>query len=887
MGAHDGMGQAYAFTTDAGRVWMRTTDAAGPPNLVDVLHANGAQASVLGCAHAPGPVPGSVQLFLVVEAGARQQVLHATVRNVGALAVTRTLHARAFTTLLSSPVPVTSVTHVGDGLLVGTADQALHYAPVQPPAARVVQLGAPAGQPDAMTEIMAAKDAIALLLNNLCTQLPLMAAAVEQAASAAVLTALGSTIKTQQQNLDKVFDQPLSALISQHGQAKAADLAAKAGNSGAEKKTAMPAGHAAVRRLLVQKLDVQRYLDAFAVRPAAARTADVLSAPADGPDTLEALGQLFASFNTLLDAAHLDTLVTMGVTDLLRAVSGTQPFSAMLDNFFNAFKIDDAMNALHGVFSGGQFAALIAKLPLAAYLQQPVQNAFFKALYAHYYPDKPFAVVDMIAFLGALLGFVAFEIQGKGDDFQAVFFDKQSCDAFTNAPATLVALMQGKPAPATAVAAAAPMMAFSALAAPPPPPVPASDPPPAWRVIVATALSATSTLILGALGAVSFGTGLIASPIVGGLAGGLSQGLFGMLKNLDTDDVQYDLLSGFVGGFSGAFTATLIGNNLFGIWAQHGDTPTDRIQRLQWIMATSALTLGAGGGAVVAALVKNYAKTGKVDFLDPLASLTGAVAGMGGGAMGCGLHFMGALSGGTCLPVALSLADAQRFARTALLGPVPVLMSNATALPGPSGLYPNAIAIPSMGVYATQFAQPGATPPGGLSIAFVKRQEFVEMDVYPNSPTAGYNTRRERLFWLEGTPPVAPNVNPVPGRIADLVIGVHGIGRYVFPVLCHLNADGESTEYTRPMYKDDFARFLLNQNPVRDLLARIEPVRRPVVKLMVCFSALPVGCCSLGQELATRLGATVYAGRPPVYPWLDAQSLPRVPDLGGWIVYNP
>src|SRR5581483_7402514 len=108
----------------------------------------------------------------------------------------------------------------------------------------------------------------------------------------------------------------------------------------------------------------------------------------------------------------------------------------------------------------------------------------------------------------------------------------------------------------------------------------------------------------------------LASPITGGVAAGVGQCLGGMLQNLDTRDAKWDLLGGFVGGFTGALLSTLIGNKLFGIWAQKGDTPSARIQKLKLIMIGFSLTLGGGGGAVISSLVKNYAKSQKLVFDD-------------------------------------------------------------------------------------------------------------------------------------------------------------------------------------------------------------------------------------------------------------------------------
>lgn len=862
----------YLFDTRDGLLWLNAKAAARPAARISLEPGN---PKVISCTQSPGPVSGTVHLCLVVVDGDFHKVLHARVQDHQQLFATQRLHLRSFRTLFRSSAIISRITHAGDGVLVSTADQALHYVQLGTPGARPLQLtasAAAANGDDPLSEVIAAKNAIATFLDNLCDQLPNIAAAVEKAATTAVFDALGAGIKAQQQNLEKVFDTPLATAIAQHNQGSSVEAAVGLTTPASDAGAA--GSDPAVRRLLLRQLDVQRYFDVFSPLPLEAMAMPVLEVrnSGDGSDPFDALGKLFASFAELLNAKQLVSLTSMGATDLLQAISGTKPFSSVIGDFFQLFKIDDAMSALHGVLGSGQFSSLIGQLGLKAYLQQPVQNAFFIALYAHYFPGKTFTVGDLIAFMGALLGFIAFEIQGSSAEFQAVFSDPQSLAQFTGAPATLVALINGTPAPSSADFA---LMSLAADAATEPG---TADAPPAWRVGVASALSGVTTLIIGTFGVFNFGTGLIASPMVGGVAAGISQGLFGILQNLNTDDVKWDLLSGFAGGFSGAFISTLLGNKLFAGWAQNGATPSARIPKLQLIMLGSVLTLGAGGGAVVSALVKNYAKTGKLDFNDPLALTSGAIGGLGGGAMGCGLHFMGGLSGGSCLPVQLPLADANANAMNGLAAALPAVMGNAAQLPAPNPAVPVALPGWSMAVYATRFNEPGAVPADGLSLALVKWAEFQLMD-------NGYAGMRERLFWLEHV--AAPPYTPPANRRADLVIGVHGIGRFVFPALTHYDTGGVRVNLSRPMSKADFAQFLTGQVYLTNYLNGIRNQgRTPIVKLLICFSALPLGCCSLGQELATQLNATVYAGRPPVYPWLDAANFPRVPGWGGWIRYD-
>jgi hypothetical protein len=317
-------------------------------------------------------------------------------------------------------------------------------------------------------------------------------------------------------------------------------------------------------------------------------------------------------------------------------------------------------------------------------------------------------------------------------------------------------------------------------------------------------------------------------------------------------------------------------------------------------MTGFTITLGGGGGAIVSSLIKNYAKSGKLVFSDPLALITGAIGGAGGGAMGCGLHFMGALSGSSCLPVALSRTEADALRMSGIVMPPPApppppppppVLNRVQLLTALDPNFPPAFPNIGMGTYYTEFNDAGAVPQRGQSIAFVTSAEFTGMDG-PASPRR-YINQRQKLFWLEAT---AAGGAPPAAQRADLVIGVHGIGRHVFPCISHraaAAAGAGTVNFTRPMYKDDFAAFLAGDPHIAAFLLGITvggagvAGRTPIIKLAVCFSALPLGCCSLSQELATRLGAIVYGGRPPVYPWLDATGRPQVPDWGGWIRYDP
>jgi hypothetical protein len=871
-------------------------------NATSLLRKGG---KIVECDQAPGPQPASIRLCITVENNDSHEVYTALILDVQRVLENRAINFRLFKRVLSSATPISKISAIKDGVFVSAKDGALYYGDALGPSPRVHTLlgAAPeslAASPSGpMADIVAAKDGIAEFLSNLLDALPKIVAAVEKRVGQEVLDAFAAAIKAQQQELVKVFNQPLSALIQQTPQASPNSALAAVSPSPGE-----PAEHA-VRRLFVNKLELGRILSPFSEQPtlstdipAAAAAAEAVAAT----DPIDALGRLFEPLSSMLNAKNTQSLLNLGVTDLLEAISGSKPISDVLNDVFNIFKIDDTMNTFHSILSGGQCSALIGQVPLKDYLSKPVENQFFNALYAHYFPGKQFTALDFAAFMGALFGYVAFAAQGKTSTFNSVFSDPRSLKELTSCPEKLVQAISGSsPVPAAmpvSAAASIPTEAASGGAkiqrvalttSPPTAAAPAEDSPPAELVAAACLVSTFVTLAIGVAGVFSFGTGLIASPITGGVAAGVGQCLGGILQNLDTRDAKWDLLGGFAGGFTGAFLSTLIGNKLFGIWAQKGDTPSARIQKLKLIMIGFTLTLGGGGGAVVSALLKNYAKSGKLVFDDPLALTTGAVGGIGGGAMGCGLHFMGALSGSSCLPVELSLAEANTIAMRAIAPPAPFppqTVDRIQPLPAPNAAFPpGLLAVPNaaMGVYRIAYNDPGRVPTSGRSIAFVTYNEFATMDGSPPGATK-YINRRQKLFWLEaGATPATP---PPANRIADLVIGVHGIGRYVFPCITHrANPPGPRENFTRPMYKDDFVGYLAADPWITGFLGGLG--RPGIIKLAVCFSALPLGCCSLSQQLATRLNAIVYGGRPPVYPWLDSTSSPRVPGYGGWVKYTP
>ena len=895
------------FITKDGQLWLGDDPQGLAPVALNIASLLRKGRKIVECDQAPDLQLPSIRLCITVANEESHDVFTALIPDVQRVLEIGAMDLRLFKRVLSSPTPISKISAIKEGVFASATDGALYYGDAVGPSPKVHTLvgAAPASlaaSPSGpMADIVAAKEGIATFLSNLIDALPKMVAAVERRVGQELLDAFAAEVKAQQKNLGNVFNQPLSSLIQKGPQASPNSALAAVSASPGE-----PAEHA-VRRLFVNKLELGRYLNPFSTHqvtaeiPAAAPAAAAVA----GTDPMEALGKLFQPLSSMLDAKNTQSLLAMGTEDFLEAISGAKPISDVLNDLFNVFKIDETMKALHSILSGGQCSVLVGQVPLKDYLSKPVDNAFFNALYDHYFSGKTFTVLDLAAFMGALFGYVAFAARGKTADFHSVFSDQQSLNELTSCPGKLVQAISGSSAPPppamrASVAASMPRSAApggakalrSALTDPPLPPLPApqllaEDPPPEWRVAVACTVSALTTLALGTAGAVSFGTGLIASPLTGGVAAGIFQCLGGIIQNGDTRDAKSDLLGGFFGAFTGAFLATVVGNRLFANWAQSGATPTARIQKLKLIMIGFTLTLGGGGGAIISSLLKNYAKSGTLVFNDPLALTTGAIGGAGGGAMGCGLHFMGGISGAMCLPVALSETEATNMAMSAITPPQPVL-NRIQPLPLANPMFPQALPVvlplvPRMGVYCTEFAD-AAVPPSGRSIAFVKWSEFTGMDG-PAGPTT-YINQRQKLFWLEATAAGGP---PPYDRQADLVIGVHGIGRYMFPCITHRDpVSGVSVNYTRPMYKDDFANFLRNDPWIGPWITQylFNVDRVAVIKLAVCFSALPLGCCSLSQELATRLQAIVYGGRPVIFPWLDGNR-PQVPGFGGWIRYDP
>lgn len=878
---------AYTFSVEGGALWLTSADKSGSASRISVTGRRLAGATITHC-HQSTDAGGSVQLSFVLHAEGQHQIFHHMVHRPGQLHQSPSLPLHTARHVLTTSSSIDKITHTGDGLFASTASGEAFY--VQTSGARrqpVMLVAAPVATPTAalgssgpFEDIFAAKNGIATFLDNMADQLPNIAGAVEKKVTKTILDDFGQTIKSVQTTLDSLFEKPLTYFISQNhsGTSATALMAGMAGkgsgtggsaSSGSD--TVAPPSRQDLHALLVRKMDIGRYFNVFgpAAMAAAVAPAPPSSGTTAGSDPWNELGQLFQPFSTFLNAKSLVKLIQMASDDLIRVLAGNQPFSSVVDDFFSLFKVDDMMAQFNMILSGGQVSKLVADLGIKGYLDTPITNDFFSALYDHFFPDQTFTARDLIALSMAIVAFSVAEIQGKESGFRDTFNTPANVAVLTGFPASLVTLIGGR-------AASEPShVAMRAMAAAP------GSIRDTILVVVGCIVAVLLTLVIGFFGVLSYGTGLIASAVVGGIAGGIGQTLGGLFIEQDLKDSGANMLAGFVGGFTGAYVATLLGNKAFGSWAQNGATPTARVNKLKLIMAGSVITLGGGGGGVVASVIKTKVATGTIKYDDPISLAAGITAGLGGGAMGCGLHFMGGLSGSSCLPIVLTRQEAAASRIRAILpaaGPLPP-MSNATAVPMPNPAFPaGLLANPnySLGVYATLFNDPAAVPNRGLSFALVKREEFEEMN-------RSYNNVREKLFWLRAG---AGGGAPLAADQVDMIIGVHGIGRYVFPCLVYQTVGGANVNYCRPFYKDDFAAFVAADADVMDFLRTIAG-RRPRIKLAVCFSALPIGCCSLGQELATVLEADVYASRPPIIPYLDNARNPRVPGMGGWIKYTP
>ena len=394
------------FIARDGQLWLGDDPQGSEPvalNTASLLQKGG---KIIACDQAPGAQPPSIRLCITVANGDSHQVFTALIPDLQQVLENRAINFRQFRRVLSSPTPISKISANRDGVFASAEDGALYYSDATGPSPRVHTLLAAApvsfavGTSGPMADILAAKDGIETFISNLLDSLPKIVAAVEKKVGQEVLDTFGADIKAAQKKLGDVFNKPLSALIQQSPQSSPQGARVAFSASPGE-----PAEHA-VRRLFVNKLEINRYLDPFAkpmsfsadipaYAPSAAAVAD--------NDPIEALGKLFLPLRTVLDAKNTLSLMNMGAEDLLGAISGSKSISDVLNDVFNIFKIDQTMNAVQSILSGGQFSVLLGQISLKDALAQPIDNAFFNALYDHYFPGKKFTVLDLAAFMGALL----------------------------------------------------------------------------------------------------------------------------------------------------------------------------------------------------------------------------------------------------------------------------------------------------------------------------------------------------------------------------------------------------------------------------------------------------------------------------------------------------
>ena len=596
------VGQTYSFSIQSNAVWLTSANAPEAGRMIDVVLNRTGDAKLLKCIQSSGN-GNSIRLSLVADIGGKNATYHCVVHDPGRLLQTAKLRFNATHQALSTASKIVNVTHCEDGLFASTeaGDAFFVQTSTGRPEATMLRAGVGAARDSSgpLDDILAAKAGLATFLGNLADELPNIAAAVEKKVSKSVLSAFGAQISAVQADLDSLFDKPLTDFIAQNKTGKSA-TAFMAGMSDASKGAgaAQRPSRQAIHTLLAQKINIGRYLDVFSpaamAATIAAATAPVRSVSSTGAaaDPLDTLGKLFAPLANTLEAKTLVKLTGMAADDLIKTLSGTQPFSSVIDDFFSLFKVDNIMDLLNSILSGGQVSTLLGQITIKSYLDTPISNDFFQAFYQHFFPGQTFTARDLIAFGMAIVAFSVAEIQGKESEFHDAFAVPANLAAITGLPAKLVTIIGGT-SKTPLMAMAAPRMRASrdlALGATLGASEADSDGSEAGGAVVAVIL----TLAVGIAGVFQYGTGLIASSVVGGVAGAIGQTIGGLVVKQTLEDASANMLAGFVGGFSGAFVATLLGNTAFGTWAQNGTTPTARINYLKMIMAGSAIALGGG-----------------------------------------------------------------------------------------------------------------------------------------------------------------------------------------------------------------------------------------------------------------------------------------------------
>lgn len=908
--------EEFLFFTETGNLYLKQANDIAIR--IDLPHLLGIEQKVTACTQLKDNNSGLILLSFSISDKGKNELYVSNALDINKVMDNKKLDINILRRVFVSNVPICKLSMDSKGIFISSNDGELHYCQITKAAAEAFTLiksnnintvprglaanavGSSGSEP--FDEIIAAKDVFATFISNMVTSVPQIVEAVEDKVikeGKELFNKLGNEIKTQQQNIEDAFNKPLSYFLQQHANNTPVNTNNINGSVMAFFSPSPTVSNTnnddsnQMRRFLFKKLELTKGLDVFAtssmppsisVRNFAQPTA-VTTNDQGSDDVVEQLGLLFEKFYTLLDPSKADGLINIDFNKLLDCISGDKPFSSIISDCFNAFKIDDAMNAFFDVLSKGTIHSMLDQMKLADSLKEPIDNGFFETLYKHYFPDKEFNMLELTAFAISILAYVILAAQGKTKEFSDLFANKDYVQHFVGIPENLVKALGGSVNNnrlRLRAAASAPAGA------------------PKWvQELCAGLFSTVLTLWVGVNGVFNFGTGFIASPLTGGFAASIGLCLGGGVHR-DFDFTQWkevvsDLVAGFVGGFAGAFVGGGITRMIAYFWAKNGQLPDARLRKLQMMGIGSSFVFGGGGGAITAVVIKNLIIKGKVDFSDFdwnwVVLTAGAVGGLGGGFMGSGSHFAPPITSGTCLPVPVSLAETQApgFTQPVINGaiahlnaatPLPPLNFPAYAAPpGPNPAF--------MGVYKTELDFGGGVT--RRSIALVKSREFTDMDNTYN--LAGGVDMRECLFWLYPGGPLGGNVPVGMDGMADLVIGVHGVGRYVFPCISYMTGAGTTADFSRVMTADAFADFLANdgwvtgflQN-IRGVAASIRPItgRSPIIKVSICFSALPPGCCSIGKILTKRLDAITYTGRPGVIPWL-VNNQPVVPASGTFL----
>jgi hypothetical protein len=764
----------------------------------------------------------------------------------------KSLNTKELLEVHQSNSTVTKLTSHTDGVFISSQDGSSHYCQIEPTINTIpIALSENHISNQEFDNIIKAKNVFSKILVSLTDSIPNVFNDVEKEIikkGKTLFEPLKDNIREQKEHLNKIFDKPLSEILKQFNNESSIE------QNNIENLFNKPSD-TNIRTTLLQKSQFDQIL----TQTSAYTSSNISSTNTiNKHSTKDNFSDLFEDFSSVINESALKKLLNMDMPTLLQYISGNKPFSKIVDDIFDTIDTDKAIDNLFDIFQTNKLSQMINSMNPKSFLEQKVSNNFFETLYKHYFPNEEFTYLELISFTASIAAYTIFEAQGKHEEFIDAISDDSSIEDIINQIQHITQKAQDNNGDINTQL----LIDTNSIEA---------------STALKAIVSMVSTFSIGTFCAVSYGTGLITSSTSAGVALAISIVLTNTLLNKNDDYIGVidaivanfinSFITAFITVFLGTLICTMLGILIYYIHLVKSRTPISRLTPMKLSILALGLLGGLGISKYLTPKLKNLDNSSNEDYI-----LTITLAIVGGTFMGTGLHFLGFISGTTCLPL--------RIDQDKIVGQnIPedtitrhqIKSQNIEEIVNTNDQNLQNINYANMNenityihIFKTTLAL--EDNPKRYSMSFVKQQDFVEMD---NS----YRGNRELLFSL----------GQAELPLANIVIGVHGIGGHVFPNLVYVH-NGNTIEYTRPMSTKEFTRFLTEddwfQAAIRDITGM------PVIKLLVCFSALPkFSNSSLGKSLAKTFNANVYAGNFAVYPWLNNNQVAIPP--GGWVHFEP